>query len=169
MSQLSPPWYTLWGKINASIGNCSGVTVGELQTSSDPFKVTITVTNYEQAVAMASIINLQYELSTEIVIEVKDGSGKTVAPFSPTSPDELIEFIKTALHGNGWFVDVAQGVLPSGLTIVFPIFSKNVIQFPNDNVADYYGNYNNVVAFVFQDILVSESGSIPIYCSTAED
>ena len=166
----SPPWYTLWDEINASIGNSQDVTVGELDTSSSPFTVTVTVASREKAVATASIMQLRYDLGeAEVVVNVKDSEGKIISPVAPQSPDQLVEMVKTALGENGWFIDaVAKPLSPGRPLVVFPVFSKAVIQFDNDNWDDLYQNYNNVVAFVFARVLSSAPGDISLFCSTAK-
>jgi hypothetical protein len=143
-AQLSPPWYTLWNEIKASIGNDPGVTVNPLVTSQQPFIVPI---------------------------QVKNGSGQIVQPVIPSSPDELVKLTQTALTGNKWFVEVVKKAfspMPHSPVVVYPVFSKAVIQFYNDDLSDLYNNYNNVVAFVFKDVLNPAPGGIMFYSSTAK-
>jgi hypothetical protein len=149
--QLSPPWYTLWNEIKASVGNDPGVKVGPLVTSSLPYIVPITVGNHDKAVALASIMALQHQFGNiSVVIQVKDGDGTPVKPINPTSADQLAELVKTALDSNGWLTQVVvQPLFPGGRAIVFAVFAKAVIQFFNDDLSDLYHNYNNVVGFVF--------------------
>ncbi len=171
-AQLSPPWYTLWNEIKASIGNDPGVTVNPLVTSQHPFIVPITVTDNNKAVGVASIMRSQYTLGNiTVVVQVKNGSGQIVQPVVPSSPDDLVNLAKTALTGNKWFVEVVKKAfspLPHAPVVVYPVFSKAVIQFYNDDLSDLYNNYNNVVAFVFKDVLNPAPGGIMFYSSTAK-
>ena len=170
-TQLSPPWYTLWNEIKASIGNDPGVTVADLDTSQTPYIVPISVDNHDKAVAIASIMNLHYQMGNITVdVQVKDPAGNIVTPIIPGKPEALVEFIESGLGNNGWFQKVvAQPFYPgSPYTVVFVVFSKAVIQFFNDDLSDLYNNYNNVVAFVFRDVLNPAPGGITLYPSTAE-
>lgn len=171
-AQLSPPWYTLWNEIKASIGNDPGVTVNPLVTSQHPFVVPITVTDHNKAVGVASIMSAQYTLGNiTVVVQVKDGSGQIVKPVVPGSPDDLVKLMQAALTGNKWFVEVVKKAftpLPHSPVVVYPVFSKAVIQFFNDDLSDLYSNYNNVVAFVFKLVLNPAPGGIPVYSSTAK-
>lgn len=168
--QLSPPWYTLWNEIKASVGNDPDVKVSPLVTSSNPFVVPITVGNSDRAVALASIMAPAHQFGNiTVVIQVKDGGGNPVKPITPGSPDQLAAFVKTALGGNAWFKDVVtQPLFPGGSPVVFTVFAKAVIQFPNDDLSDLYHNYNNVVGFVFRDVLNPAPGGFPLYSSTAQ-
>jgi hypothetical protein len=171
-TQLSPPWYTLWNEIKASIGNDPGVTVGDLDTSQTPYIVPISVDNHDKAVAIASIMNLHHQMGNITVdVQVKDPAGNIVTPITPSNPQALVELIESGLGNNGWFQKVvAQPFYPgSPSTVVFVVFSKAVIQFFNDDLSDLYNNYNNVVAFVFRDVLHPAPGGISLYSSTAEE
>lgn len=166
MPGLSPPWYTLWNKIKYSIGNDTAVTVNQLDTKSSPYIVPITVADHDKAVAIASVMILRHQMGNITVdVQVKDGAGKIVSPETPESAEKLAELLKKALGDNAWFVEVV--VMPSFQRgVVFPVFKKAVIQFFNDDLSDLYRNYNNVVGFVFREVLNPGPGGIPILCST---
>jgi len=168
--ELSPPQYTLWNQINSALGNAPTVKVGPLNTSTNPNIVPITISDHNQAVAMASIMTLTFKVTAHLNVDVqiKDGDGNIVTPIMPTSPDQLAGFVKTALGDNGWFVDVQVGKPnPMAKTIVWPVFAKAVIQFPNDDQTDLYKNYNNAAGLVFKNILNPAPGGIFLYSSTA--
>lgn len=171
MVKLSPSWYTLWNEIKASIGNDPDVKVNPLVTKSSPFEVPIDVTGHDKAVAIVSIMALRHQLGNITVdIQVKDEKGNVVSPETPESPEQLVEMVKKALGNNAWFVDVvAKSPFPHARTIVYPVFKKDVIQFFNDDLSDLYNNYNNVVAFVFGDVLNPAPGGFSLYCSTAQN
>ncbi len=168
--QLPPPWYALWSEINGTVGNDPGVTVSALDTSKMPYIVPITVTDNDQAVALASIMTLSYKLgNVQVNVQIKNGSGTIVTPVTPTSPDQLAALVKTALGHNGWFVTIVMHpITMGGKDVVFPVFVKQVLQYPGDNLSDAYQNYNNVVAFAFRDVLQGDPGGLLLSPSTAE-
>jgi len=170
-AQLSPPWYTLWNEIKASIGNNPGVTVEDLDTSQTPYIVPISVDNHDTAAAIASIMNLHYQIGNITVdVQVKDPAGNIVTPITPGSVSQLVELVESGLGNNGWFKEVLPKPLyPNAPEVVFVVFAKAVIQFYNDDLSDLYHNYNNVAAFVFRDVLHPSPGGIWLYTSTAEE
>jgi hypothetical protein len=172
MAQLSPPWYTLWNEINSSIGNDPRVTVAPLDTSQNPYSIVIQCEEHRQAVALVSLMLLQYSFgNVEVEVTVTDAAGDIVQPVVPTSAIELAKWVRRAFKTNNWFVDVhARSLLPpsNSFVVVYPIFARDVIQFFNDDLTDFYYNYNQVVAFVFQDVLQPTPGGITLNPSTAE-
>jgi hypothetical protein len=54
-----------------------------------------------------------------------------------------------------------------GNTFVYPVFKVRVVQFFNDDLSDFFSNYNNVAAFVFKDVLRNTISGTPIQFSTA--
>jgi hypothetical protein len=172
MVRLSPPHYTLWNEIKASIGRDPGVTVNPLDTSSSPFIVPIDVADHDKAVAIASIMTLLHQLGNiRVEVQVKDGEANPVFPEVPESVQQLANMVEKALGDNDWFVKVVTKPLvpKSSRIIVFAVFQKAVIQFFNDDLSDLYHNYNNVVAFVFSDVLNPAPGGFSLYCSTDKD
>lgn len=170
MSKLSPPWYTLWNEINASIGNDPDVTVKPLDTQQSPFIVPVQVGSHEKAEAIASILDLRHIIGNITVdVEIRDQTGTIVSPKVPQTTEELAKMMETALGGNGWFSEViARPIYPQGPEVIYPVFKKEVIQFFNDDLSDVYSNYNNVAAFVFKDVLNGAPGGFSVYCSTAK-
>jgi hypothetical protein len=169
--QLSPPWYTLWNEIKSSIGDDPAVTVNPLNTSQNPFIVPIAVSNNDKAVGIASIISLQHQLGNiSVAVQVTNADGQIVTPVIPSSVEELVQLVQTALNGNSWFIEVIEKQIAPTLPVtVYPVFSKAVIQFYNDDLTDLYSNYNNVAAFVFKNVLNPAPGGIPLYSSTAQN
>jgi hypothetical protein len=165
---VNPPWITLWNAINASVGNDAAVTVSALDKSILPYVVPIKVRSKRRAIALASLMKLRHDFgNVAVIIVVKDGAGNVPTPVVPRSASELAGLVSTAFRSNGWFRGVAVRDL-MGRKRVFQIFAKRVIQFHNDDLSDLYGNYNNVAASVFADVLLSRPGGFRLMCSTAK-
>jgi hypothetical protein len=172
MAQLSPPWYTLWNEINSSIGNDPRVTVAPLDTSQAPYLIVIQCEERRQAISLVSLLVLNYSFGgVEVEVIVKDSDGEIVQPVVPASAHELSKWVKRAFETNHWFIEVVTRSLfpvPGSFTAVYPVFEKSVIQFYNDDLSDLFYNYNQVVAFVFRDLLQSTPGGIMLNPSTEE-
>jgi hypothetical protein len=168
--RLMPPEYTLWAKIRDSVGKAKGVKVGNLvEHPGDPFIVPIKVKDHAQAVAVASIARPTLTLDAVVVnVQVTDGAGNLVAPEAAGTPIQLAAWVKKALKGYTRLKKVVVQATPmTPHKVVFPVFSKAVIQFPNDDLSDLYRNFNGVVAHVFKEVLVEESGGFHLNPSTA--
>ena len=166
--QLSPPWYTLRNQMAATIGNDPSVRVSELDRSQQPYLVKITCPGLPQAQATASIMKLYHDGgSWGVKVQIYDQGGQPVAPLVPQSAEQLATFVRTAFANNPLFVDVhTRPLTMGGRLAVFPIFSKAVIQFPNDDIGDWYFNFNEVVAQGFRNVLEGAPGGIILSAST---
>ena len=51
-------------------------------------------------------------------------------------------------------------------SVVYAIFKKEVIQFFNDDISDFYCNYNEVAAKVFNEVLCNDYKEILLFCTT---
>lgn len=169
MAKLSPPWYTAWNEINAAIGKTPGIKVNPLVVKSNPTIVPIQVQNRNQAVALASILAPQ--INPYVTVQVTDGEGTVVAPAVPANAQELASMFQTALAGNPFLTTVQVrpfAPFPTSPAAVFPIFAPAVIQFYNDDISDFYGNFNATATSVFENILNTAPGGIQVLPSTAK-
>lgn len=164
---MSAPWFTLWNKIKASVGNDPTVKVAELDQSVSPYKITITVKERAKAEGIASLVKPRHQFGHIAVLVIVKNAGNEVAPVVPKSAQDLVNLVKSAFDGNEWYKRVETNKI-LGKIEVFPIFERGVIQFNNDDLSDAYGNYNGVVAEVFKEVLLEWPGGIPLLCSTDE-
>lgn len=168
--KLSPPWYTFMNEVKHTLGSDSLVKVGDLNTSSSPFILPVTVANEAKAKALAAITK-PFATIGNVVVKVEISyNGTLITPEAPTSAAELLAVTETALKGNTLYVRAQESAMyPGGPTIVWPVFTKSVIQFYNDNLADLYSNYNGVTAAVFANVLNVQPGkNLNLYPSTEE-
>lgn len=166
---LSPPWYTYWYMVSNTLGNDPSVTVSPLQTGSSPYIIPVAVADAKKAQALANIVNpVAVFGNISVAIQVSNG-GKVLTPVAPSSSQELGDMVQAALAGNSLLTQVVvQPIFPGGKDVVFPIFTRSVIQFPNDDLSDIYHDYNGVTAAVFKNVLNGSPGGFLIYPSTAK-
>ena len=166
---LSPPQYTLWNKVKGSVGATPGVKVGDLVEQKDGrYTASVVVKRHDQAVAVASVLKLSHKIGNLTVeFQVTDGDGAAVKPLTPKSAGELADLVRMALSGNPFLKEV---VVKGGLggPTVYPVFTKSVIQFPDDDLSDLYGNFNGVAAEVFGDTMLREAGKFVVSPSTTK-
>lgn len=166
--KLDPPWYTIAKQLQYTIGLTPGVTVGNLDTSGAPFVLPIAAKDPAQARALATILKSHYGLgNVQVQVQVIPGS-ELAQPESATDAEHVLNLIHTALKGNPFLVDVqVKSLGPWGPPVVWPIFAKAIVQFPNDDISDYYSNYNEMAAKVFRTILLEQINGVPVACSTS--
>jgi hypothetical protein len=167
-TSLSPPWITLWNKINGSIGNDPSVRVEPLDQSNNPYVVRITVDGRAKAISIASLLKPSHQLGgVSVIVEIRDRDGETAAPVIPGSVDDLVRQVESGFMDNRWYVEVVKKEF-LGRPRVYPVFAKGVIQFKNDDLSDLYGNYNAVAATVFSRVLTHSPGGFDLIPSTSE-
>jgi hypothetical protein len=167
---LSPPWYTFASEMKATIGATPGVHVSDLKANPDgSYTLDITAKSFLKAVEVASIVKPTADFGgTTVTVVVSDKNGDVVNPIVPTSVYQVEKLYNGALKGNDLYAGVkAKPLFPNAPVVVFPIFTPTVVQFYNDNLADYYSNANLVAADAFGDVLDPQLGGHDIAPSTA--
>jgi len=168
--KMSPPWHTFHNFLKHSIGRDHCVDVLEMEEISDiRFLIQIEVKNRDKALALATILEPCKNFGNiDVYVEVLH-CGKIVKP-SCKHQDvcSVIETIEKALDTNYYFKKV-EHVDFFGTPIIFPTFKKEVIQFFNDDLSDFYQNFNGVAAHVFREVLRFEVDGIHIRPSTARE
>ncbi|GLX66423.1 hypothetical protein [Paenibacillus glycanilyticus] len=164
---LSPPEFTYYNEIKYSVGKDPLVSVGPLQDHGDgEFIVKLYVKGIKKAQALATLV-APVKVIGEISIQVLVISGgKVIEPITRTlTPKEIADLYRTAFRTNRLFHFVSVRTI-FGQTYVYPVFKIRVVQFYNDDLSDFYGNYNNVAAFVFRNVLRNEVSGTFIQFST---
>ncbi len=144
--------------------------VGPLVVVGSAYEIDVTVRNRAHALATASVIQGEPEPGgIRVKVVVRTSKGQTISGLTPANGHQLAALEEAALDGNPYFKRVetrASSSFTDRLT-VYPIFSRSVVQFYNDNLADYSGNTTLVTADAFRDVLNSELGGIAVSPSTA--
>ena len=168
MTRLSPPWNTYFNFIKESIGSDPWVRVSDMtEVSKTQYIIAIQTRRKEKARALATILALRQSFGRVIVdIEVlHNGSG--VSPYEPPlTASDLIKVFNQALGTNTYFKNAETGGFVD--ISVFPIFKKEVIQFFNDDISDFYNNFNGVASKVFAEVLRPDIYGTYINPSTAQ-
>ncbi|MFD2682507.1 hypothetical protein [Bacillus seohaeanensis] len=169
LPQLSPPQFTYFNEVKHSVGNDPFVTVlNIIELPHDAgYLIPVLVRNQEKAQALATIMESQKTFGNIVVYVVVIYDGQVVNPLTDTfTPQEMKKLVETALKTNRYFIFAAVERFSPGTESVYPVFSKSIIQFFNDDLSDLYNNFNEVAASVFSDVLRKEINSIPINPST---
>ncbi|MDQ5823642.1 MAG: hypothetical protein M3441_05435 [Chloroflexota bacterium] len=156
---LSPPWYTLWNKIDKAVGADPGFSVQPLQDNGDGTYTVVITSQGGDPTPLAAVLKKSHTLGNITVnVEVQE---LHVDVLSINTPGELVGALNGALKTNPYFVQAIQ-TQPSPfyqVPSVVAVFTASVIQFYNDDLSDYYRNFNGVTADVFTDILLLDYGN----------
>jgi len=169
---LSPPWITLQRKFANTFGCDPAVTVGDLSDTSQSIMVLpIIVDDEKKGRALRTIIRQNFPMGNILVTtEVKNGKGKCWAAIIIENEKQLQDVITDAMAGNPLFVEAKLGAVPPFPRVGF-IMTKTVVQFWNDDLSDFYGNFNGVTAEVVSDlinIVFGNNGSVQILMGTQQ-
>lgn len=165
---LSPPDVTYYNLLKYSVGDDKHVKVAPYVQVSDALAVvTLYVKGASKARALATLLNQNVTIGNiQIIVTIATSSGITVEPIlEPLTPRQIERLFRTAFDSNKLYKFVALKEL-FGNVFVYPVFKDAVIQFYNDDLSDYYSNYNNVAAFVFREVLKKEISGTVIQYST---
>jgi hypothetical protein len=153
---LSPPWVLLQNELKATIGADPHVEVDDLVqvgTSPEKFNLDVHVKGRgEKAQALADFISKEYDFGGVLVdVRVFDRHGDIESPQPiPTNVDDAKDLVRDTLKGNPFFVKLDP---PRFLDQFFVEFCKGIVQYPADNISDFYQNNNEVAAEAFDEVL----------------
>ena len=168
---LSPPWYTFRDELANTVGKTPQVAVSPLVQVGDTgsYAVAVTTANANRGVALATVLDSGQDFGNiHVTVVVASPKGHVYSPLPVVSSTQLATLERTALGGNSLFTTVVTHPIAPGLPdTVFPVFTKSVVQFFDDDTSDAYGNFNDVTADVFGDVLAGQVGGIGVDPSTA--
>ena len=154
---LSPPWFTLQRKFANTFGCDPAVTVGDLDTSNKhAYVLPIVVDDKNKGTALRTIIRAHFPMGNiNVATVVKNSKGELWEAIVIASDKQLQEVITAAFTGNPLFVESKQKQPPPGFPIVQVglIMTKTIVQFFNDDLSDFYNNFNGVTAEVVSDLI----------------
>jgi hypothetical protein len=169
---LTAPWYTFRNELAATVGMTPQVVVSPLVqlVSGGDYFVTVTTANASRGVALATVLQGSQEFGNiNVHVVVNDPKGNIYHTLAVTSATQLAGLEATALGGNPLLQSfVIHPIAPGGAVVVFPVFTRSVVQFPNDNLADAFGNFNAVTASVFGEVLAGDVDGFLVSPSTAK-
>ena len=151
--KLSPPWFTVHRMAKALFGNDPQIDIRDLSDETDGQYVYIMVVNDEKkASAIKAILKNPVELGNTTVKaciygpnenEVQDLNSLDIDVYQTAFSGNPI-FEKTVLDQKGFY------------KIGYCVFKKEVIQFWNDDLSDYLGNYSGLASDIAREILNSD-------------
>lgn len=146
ITQLSAPWETYYKKLQALLGDDPEIS---LKFDKAAGVIKIYVDNAKKADALDRLL-----IARKVFGNVK--INITVIPSNKVYHGEYEDLYDCAFDGNPVFVGTQYAFLPEGGDLSYVIWSREVAQFFNDNLADYQGNQTMLYEQIARDVLKYE-------------
>lgn len=147
ITQLSAPWETYYKKLQALLGEDPEISMTFNKAAG---VIKIYVDNAQKADALDRLLIARKVFgNVKINIRVIPSNDEV----RHTEPENLYD---CAFDGNPVFVGTKGASLPEGGDLSYVIWSREVAQFFNDNLADYQGNQTMLYEQIARDVLKYE-------------
>ena len=142
-----------------------------LDTSRNPYVLPIVTDNKKKGMALRTIIRVNFPFGNiNVITTVNNSKGDVWDPIVIQNEKQLSEVVVDAFSGNPLFVEAKPKTLPPDFHQVGLIMTKSLVQFPGDNIFDFYFNFNGVTAQVVGDLIhmLYVNNTVQIVMGTAE-
>lgn len=139
---ISSPWMTYYKKLVALFSDDPEL---EVSWNEDEKSVIIASTNTFKIMALEKLLEPSIvfgNVTITVKCLVKNGSE-----------DSVSAIFKTAFAGNPHISEVIDQETMGCIEQTFVLFKPEVIQFFNDDLTDYYGNWNGLSEDIMRDII----------------
>lgn len=157
--RLSPPWNTIYRKITAFFKGDDEITVKPLETTGRNWIITIETPNSDKAFALENIMRTEYSFGN-VSVKVKFAVTNETAKKATILSDDLYETYLTALSSTPAVTDIKKVKNFVQDEFVIVELKKEVVQFYNDDISDYYGNWNGLYTDIAKEIFKDERGKV---------
>ena len=160
--KLSPTWYTYHREINALFGKDPDIIIKDLEkTGEGLYSYMMLISNVEKAAAIKAILPSSVTFANITVnVCILGPDEDTIVPMTG-SEDEIY---KAAFSGNPMVVQIVEKKIIS-ISIWYCVFKKEIVQFWNDDLSDYRGNFSALPSDIAKEFLISEHMQ---FCVSAE-
>lgn len=150
-AKLSPPWYKTWNMLKVLFKDDTEVEISDIITPADglPLLIYLDCKTPEKAFALANILKTTYHFgNATLVLKFRIYNGKKLTD----KPDSLYDTALEAFASTPAVVDIKKCQDMFGDTFIVIEFAKEVVQFYNDELLDFYGNYNGTYLDVAKEL-----------------
>lgn len=175
---LSPPQYSLWRQVNAALGASPLVKVDDIREIDDGhYEIDVHGLIGNVGTSLAAILITEYNfggIAVKINVMNPDGTAadNPLANRKASGADEIRGYFEKALMGNSFIRRILAGGRGSFDNSFWVECRKQLIQFWNDNIGDYYGNDVYIAADVFRNLVQTayetDSGNISVGFTTQQ-
>jgi len=162
--KLSPPWYTYNNEIKALFELDPDIEVGDIyEVNNENFKVAMNIctTNPEKFLALNKVVKPVVEFgNVNLHVIIQDTSESS-------DKNPYIEIYSKLFESNPRVKDLKLCKDFADQEHLFVEFEPEVIQFYNDNINDFYGNYNGLAQDIAQKLFVDSTNPFIHFCTAS--
>ena len=149
MAKLSilSPWAVYFHKLEALFGDDPEI---KLMFDNDTPKVYMYVDNTSKADALAALLPSEVTLGM-VTLEI------VVIPFNEDKPSKL-SLLRNAFNGNPAFSFAETSYAMDTNPVHYFVFKNKVVQYPNDDLGDYYGQCSTLYQDLAKEIIGEGEG-----------
>ncbi len=160
--KLEAPWYTFQKKLAALFERDVDIKVGDIyecDAEDVQYCLDIEVRKHEKFVALDRVLPDVKEFgNVKLAITLYDEENNA------DNPD--IALYKTIFEGNPILQDIKEIIDPAGVSHVYVQFKPEVIQFFDDDISDYNGNWSGLAQSIAQEVFDNDYRGV-YFCTAA--
>lgn len=161
---LEAPWETFGKMVRTLFEKDPEIIVDELVEGDHEecdYVLNIDVKNHAKFVALDRVVP-QYKVYDNVVLKIM------LYDLENNSAYPGIELYETIFKGNPILEDVKALVDPAGVAHGYVRFKPEVVQFFDDNLADYSGNWSGLAEDIAREVFENDSTGM-YFCTAAKD
>ena len=150
-AKLSPPWYTYYRQVLNLFDKDPDLKISDLDQNSDTeYTFSIESQNGEKLQAIEKLIGKTKVIGNiTVTIDYR---------YADAQEETWAKTIETAFEGNPYFKEVIAERDPIlQVAFYYAVFSRDVISFWNDNLADYSGNQHYIPADLAKEVVTAKT------------
>lgn len=158
---IESPWARFVKMLKALFDADPEITVGDIhEDETADFAVDIEVKNHEKFMALDRLLpGVKTFGAVTLRLVLFDEENRAVNP---------AELFKTLFRGNPILRDVVTRTDPAGVPWSYVVFEPRVLQFFDDNLADYQGNWSGLAQDIAPEIFEGNAGAVH-FCTGTTD
>lgn len=157
MLKLATPWNTYNNKVKALFEYDPDIEVGELVSDDDGYHFDIGVKKHNKYLALSRLLPLKKKFgNVEVSIIIYDEENNDVK--------YDINLYKVLFEGNRIVKDIKTVADPAGYEHNYVRFQPDVVQFYNDDLSDYSGNYTGLAMDIAKEVF-EDAPHIANFCT----
>lgn len=162
--RLEAPWYTYQKKLFALFERDPDILVGDLIQNDDSdsdYVINIEVMNHEKFEALDRVLpTYKYYGNVSVRILLYDEENNDVMPG--------IDLYETIFKDNPILEDIRTLKDASGFDHGYVRFKPEVVQFFDDNISDYNGNWSGLAADIAKEVFENDSTGMH-FCTASKE
>ena len=162
--RIEAPWYTYNKKVKALFEQDPDIVVSDLEEADSEdydYVMNIEVMNHDKFVALDRVMPSMKEFGNIMVaIMLYDEENNGINP--------AIELYETIFNGNPIVKDIKNRVDQVGTCHGYVCFQPDVVQFFDDDLSDYNGNWTGLAEDIAREVFENDSFAMN-FCTAAKN